>query len=177
MMQKSAALFIPDKSTLHDVFMKDKTFADPRQAAITSDADNDIDKLKKAEKRPEQQTFQFRSKKRDPYTYIKITEGVRVGRYRIETKRKDSLVKIEQPVTKGKLKTFITPSCLLVDNSKSCDYDARKQINELSEKMGMTKAQLQMANSATEGKAWKATKTMIMGAVYKTMAKARSMRT
>ena len=36
-MQKSAALFIPDRTTLTEVFKKDTTFADPHQNAIDTD--------------------------------------------------------------------------------------------------------------------------------------------
>lgn len=47
-MQKSAALFIPDKTTLVDVFKKDSTFADPRQTAIDTDMQTgDADEIRK----------------------------------------------------------------------------------------------------------------------------------
>lgn len=56
----------------------------------------------------------FKTKKRDPYSYISGGDGVRVGRYRIEEKESCDLVGLTQKTTEARKKTFIKPICMMI---------------------------------------------------------------
>jgi len=99
-MRHTAALFIPNPDILNEILDKHKTFQDPTQAAMTlpksprkkNKKDSDDNQLQNKEEQ-----FFFKTKNRDPYTYIKPAEAPPVGRYRLSMENKDEMMKINYP--------------------------------------------------------------------------------